>query len=1124
MTHPVERYLTSMGEIRRTGAAVPETSYYGSLETLINDVGSELSPRVRAVLTLRDEGAGLPDGGLFTADQIGGTPEDPLAHVLPARGVVEVKSPDRTVTDVAEGEQVRRYAAKYGQVLVTNYREFLLVAADPGGVRNLEYFELADDAPAFWSLTGQPHDLADGRRDELVDFLKRVMLWPAPIREPSDLAWILASYAREGLRRVESSYLGTLEQVREALENALGVDFRGERGDHFFQSTLVQTLFYGIFSAWVLWHREDPERSDRFDWRLAEWTLRVPMIRALFEHVATASRVQALGLTEILVWASATLNRVDRAAFFERFEEDRAVQYFYEPFLEAFDPELRKELGVWYTPPEVVRYMVERVDRVVREELNIPDGLADDRVVVLDPCCGTGAYLVEVLDRIGTTLRERGEGALVGAALRRAASERVFGFEILPAPFVVAHLQLGLLLHHQDRGSERHRVGVYLTNALTGWGAEEDEELPLPMPELAEERDAADHVKRDERVLVVLGNPPYNGFAGMGMAEERDLVMPYRKTDRAPAPQGQGLNDLYVRFYRMAERRITEMTGRGVVCFISNYSWLDGLSFTGMRERFIDAFDRIWIDSLNGDKYRTGKLTPEGDPDPSIFSTERNREGIQVGTAIGTLVRREDHEQTREVLFRDFWGRRKAEDLLEALETDEPAYETLEPEAELGFPFRPLATGAGYLLWPALPDLLPVLFPGVKTSRDEFLVDIDYEVLERRVQVYFDPAVSDAEMQRLCPRVMQSTARFDAPGIRKTLQERGYRPGYIVRYAYRPLDVRWLYWEPETKLLDEKRADYKAQVVGGNVWLVSQQKPRRTWSPPQVVTSLGCIDLMDRSASLIPQTLMPGTRIDLFTGETDGAAPHANLSASATTYLQGRRAGATHLLCHALATLHAPEYAAENAGALRQDWPRVPLPKGREVLLAGSELGEELVRLLDPERSAPGVTEGAIREELKVLGVVRRTDEGELEEADLALTARWGYVGSRGAIMPGRGKTETRDYTPDERTAIVGGARELDLSEGQAMALLGERTVDVYLNGVACWSNVPERVWAYTLGGYPVIKKWLSYRERDVLDRPLKLDEVRYVTEMIRRVAAILLLGPALDAHYAAVKEATVLP
>ena len=223
--------------------------------------------------------------------------------------------------------------------------------------------------------------------------------------------------------------------------------FEGEKGQHFFLATLVQTLFYGVFSSWVLWCRENWSRPDaKFQWHDAAWTLHVPMIASLFDQIATPQRLKPLGIDEVLDKAGIVLNRVDRPAFFSKFEQEHAVQYFYEPFLKAYDPELRKELGVWYTPPEVVQYQVERVDRVLREELNIADGLADENVVILDPCCGTGAYLVETLKRIHKTLQEKGRSALTAQKLKKAASERVFGFEILPAPFVISHLQIGLML------------------------------------------------------------------------------------------------------------------------------------------------------------------------------------------------------------------------------------------------------------------------------------------------------------------------------------------------------------------------------------------------------------------------------------------------------------------------------------------------------------------------------------------------------------------------------------------------------------------------------------------------------------------------------------------------------
>ena len=310
------------------------------------------------------------------------------------------------------------------------------------------------------------------------------------------------------------------------------------------------------------------------------------------------------------------------------------MPYFYEPFLEAFDPALRKQLGVWYTPAEVVRYMVARVDRALKDDLGIADGLAADNVYVLDPCCGTGAYLAETLKRIAANLEERGPDALTGARVKQAATQRVFGFEIMPAPFVVAHLQVGLTMQALDAplsedGAER--AGVFLTNALTGWEKEElgpGHAVQLHMqliPELEEERDRAQQVKQDTPVLVILGNPPYNGFASMAVGEEEELKQAYKTTNKVKKPEGRGLNDPYVRFFRMAERRIAEKTGRGIVCFISNYSWLDGQSFTGMRERYLEAFDAIRIDCLNGDKYKTGKTTPMVHPTPVSSPRRKTR-------------------------------------------------------------------------------------------------------------------------------------------------------------------------------------------------------------------------------------------------------------------------------------------------------------------------------------------------------------------------------------------------------------------------------------------------------------------------------------------------------------------
>ena len=797
---------------------------------------------------------------------------------------------------------------------------------------------------------------------------------------------------------------------------------------------------------------------------------------------------------EVLDWTSSALDRVDREAFFARFNEGEAVPYFYEPFLEAFDPELRKQLGVWYTPSEVVRYMVARVDRALKEDLGIPDGLAAENVYVLDPCCGTGAYLAEVLRRIAGHLQGRGLGALTGSRVKRAALERVYGFEIMPAPFVVAHLQVGLTMSELDaRLADQERPGVFLTNALTGW--EPRTTKPLPFPELEEERDRAEQVKQDTPILVILGNPPYNGFAGMAVDEERELSEAYRSTRRVRRPEGQGLNDLYIRFFRMAERRIAEKTGQGVVCFISNYSWLDGLSFTGMRERYLEAFDAVRIDCLNGDKYRTGKVAPDGSPDPSIFSTEGDPVGIQVGTAIATLVRKADHIPADKVGFRHLWGQDKREELLESSEAEPDAlYDNIEPVLPLGLPFASATVSKGWFDWPALPDLFPKSFAGVVTGRDRFLLDTDLDRLKARVADYFNPDLSHEEIARRYPGVMKTTARFDARGVRDALLKRGGPDeGGFVRHAYRPFDNRWLYWEKDTKLLDEKRADYRPHVFDGNMWLVAQKRSSQEWFPGPVISHIAGKKLTDFAATCFP-TWLHDESIGI-----GGAEHRPNLSGKAQRYLDRLGLGVEDLFHHVLATLHDPVYREKNAGALRLEWPRLPLPgwpDGKaegEALAESAERGRELATLLDPDTPVPGVTEPPLRPEIAAIAVPATVDGRNMAGEDFAVTAGWGHYGSGDAVMPGQGRIVERAFTREERAAL-----------GDSLSALGETTFDIHLNDRAFWRNVPASVWTYRLGGYLVLKKWLSYRERAVLDRPLKPEEVQYFTDTGRRIGGIL--------------------
>ena len=808
-----EEFFESVRRVRALGAGTPETAYYPALHTLFERVGSSLSPKVLALSQLANTGAGSPDFGLFAASQV--QKGEPRKGQMPERGVVEVKPVADDSLFKSTPAQLTKYYDAYGLVLVTNLRAFQLVGPDVNGTATrLEAFAVAETATDFWSLIQTPEKSAKAIGLAFVEYLRRALAQNVALVQPKDVAWFLASYARDALARVDAAGdLPALKTVRTALEDALGITFDEEKGDHFFRSTLVQTLFYGLFSAWVIWARATPRMPPRFDWRSAGWSLHVPFVQTLFQQLTSPQHIKQLDLVEVLDWTGNTLNRIDAAEFLKRFDQGEAVQYFYEPFLEAFDPKLRKQFGVWYTPAEIVDYMVARVDRALKDELDIADGLADERVYVLDPCCGTGGFVNAVLRRIRANLENHGLGDALADRMRDAAQKRVFGFEIMPAPFVVAH----------------------------------------------------------------------------------------------------------------------------------------SLSCPGMRERYLETFDSIAIDCLNGDKYKTGKKTPEGLPDPSIFSTPANREGIKVGTAIATLVRKKDHKPSKTVAFRHLWGTAKRETLAATAEAEPTTlYEHLTPSLPLRLQFMPADVGAGYFEWPRLPELLPVSFAGVKTSRDEFLIDVDRGALEKRIEQYFDLKVSNADLTKAYPALMNSSSRYDPAETRKSLIGRKHALGSLVRYAYRPSDVRWAYWDPDTKLLDEKRPEFFGNAGFENRFLTAGERNRMgVFYKPQSISVLGDHHLVESNVAIFPATV-----------RQDSQNLEPNVAKSLKKELGDRGISSRQLFDHILASLNAPTYEISYIDALRIDWPRIPFPGELEVFASSAELGAILSALLDAEIDVDGVRHG----------------------------------------------------------------------------------------------------------------------------------------------------------------------
>jgi hypothetical protein len=1161
-----------------------EATFYPAIQRLLAAVldARQLPFEVRVNTSQRRTAGGtdLPDLALY----------DGAGDYVVVYG--EVKTPGVELAELAAStereDQIGRYLARVGVVLLSNVRAFALLTVDPewrgdGPVppERRRLLDVVDLWPSASSLTlGRAPDLEAATA--LAELVETAVTEFAPIAEPESLARILARQARRAKAGLPEKFSQAVQPLLDDFAEALGLTFEGSEGEEFLRSSLIQTAFYGLFASWTLWHHApvEPRTTRReFHWRDLGEYLKIPFLGALFHEFRHPVRLRELGLAPHLDRAAATLHRVDEERFFGRFAmpevvtapggaespATHAILYFYEPFLEAFDPELRKELGVWYTPPEIVRYQVRKVDRLLRDELGCKRGFADPRVVVLDPCCGTGAYLIEVLRAVAEQLQSEGAGAALPSRLLAAFRDRILGFEILTAPFVVAQLQLYLML--SDLGvepDEAHRPAIFLTNALTGWDG--PEQLKLRFPELQQEHDAAQRVKREQKIIVVLGNPPYNRFVGAPMAEEQELADHYKGIRRGPPDKKTGkraqeglselytrfgirkhlLDDLYLRFFRLAEIRIGVEAEYGVVSFISNSSYLAGRSHPLMRASLLRSFDRVWIDDLNGDKYRTGKVIPRGLPgagtsDQSVFTTAQDPRGIQVGTAISTFLkerRAEGEERRARVEHRDFWGMSaaKRQALLVALELDElpdeereklaalpegpREYEVVEPAASNRWRLLPGASTGGYDDWPALDELFPKVFMGVHTGKDSGVIAFDRAELEERFNLYFDRAVGDDAVRSVAPALMTAANEFTDPSaFRRAMQEdlEAYRPTERVKdYLYRPLDGRVIWYDTARRVFDDTDRrwsgclvqrygeDFARSIDVGNSFLctVSQARRRSEWRPV-LAQSLIDLHLADRGASVFPQRVEPAPRKpDLYSEQGDDE-PVANLARGCWQALRTTwsvEGGLSDLeafrivldLFHlTLAVAHAPQYQLDHQDALAHDWIHLPIPKDRGTFLAVAALGAQVAALLDPLVDASSVLDDVLGGDRRTLAVPATLDEGAMRDSDLVVTVSY-FGAARGGWS---------ERAPREKEA--------------SHAAWGETTGDLHLNDTAYLANVPEGVWRYELGGYPVIKKWLGYRDaKRRPGRPLTLDELDHLRGMVHRIAALLVLHERLDRAY----------
>ncbi|MFO7651088.1 MAG: type ISP restriction/modification enzyme, partial [bacterium] len=558
-----------------------------------------------------------------------------------------------------------------------------------------------------------------------------------------------------------------------------------------FADMYAQTVCYGLFAG--ICNAEFPQTFAREN-AADNLPATNPFLRRLFHHIVGPdlhSKVR-----EDIERIVFLLKHADIAAilkdFGKRTRQEDPVVHFYETFLAQYDPKLRKSRGVYYTPEPVVSYIVRSVDHLLKEKFGKKEGLADPSVIVLDPACGTGTFLYSVIKLIHERVEAKGQYGAWNSYVRNSLLPRIFGFELLMAPYAVAHLKLGLLL--KDTGydfSGDERLGVYLTNTLEEAAKKSD---ILFAEYISEEANAATEVKKDKPVMVVLGNPPYSGISA-NMNEWIDDMLhgrlegpgggaDYYSADGKPLGERKvWLQDDYVKFVRWSQWRL-ERTGAGIHAYISNHGYLDNPTFRGMRQQLTTTYNTLYLLDLHGNVARKERC-PDGSKDENVFD-------IQQGVAIGIFMRSESTDKAS-VQHSELWGQRQ--DKYRALavgSTRQTSWTTLRPRKPYYF-FVPRndELEAEYSAYWSIAAAMPTNSVGMVTARDGLNVHWDPETAFATVKEFAGLTVEDARDRFSLGKDVQS---WSVAAAQKDILDHGLSKRFVRPMLYRPFDIRHMYY------------------------------------------------------------------------------------------------------------------------------------------------------------------------------------------------------------------------------------------------------------------------------------------------------------------------------------------
>lgn len=792
-----------------------------------------------------------------------------------------------------------------------------------------------------------------------------------PIKTAKELALKLAQAARHIEQVIptvynqeqEDGYLHTLlKSFQRELLPSLKLSSDNEK-DYSFADIYAQTIAYALFTARVFGHVRD-KRAGRtketlFD-RESAWQQLPetnPFLRKLFKDVSKRS-AEELGdeligaIADIFVILRATKMDAILSDFEMKMNREDIVIRFYEDFLAAYKPQMRERRGVYYTPEPVVSYMVRSVDILVKEKFNKPLGLADPEVMILDPACGTGTFLLWICKLIyqrfqesPATLTEGLEDKSWSGYVKERLLPRIFGFELLMSPYAIAHLKIGLFLeetgYQVDSGK---RLGIYLINTLEDITLrDETQQLTLNIPQMeqliAEEAKAGARIKKQEPIMVVIGNPPYSGHSENNNPWIKELVNNYYFVDGKPLGEKnpKWLQDDYVKFIRFAQWRI-DKSGQGILAFISNHGFLDNPTFRGMRQHLINSFDGVYIYDLHGNSKKK-ETDIDGGKDENVFD-------IQQGVSITLAIKGED----KYINHAHLYGLREYKyNVLTENTVNTTDFNEVEPKSEF-YLLIPQNNDlfAEYQQYFKIIDIMPVNSVGIVTARDKLTIQDSPEDIWNIVTDFVNLDIEEARNKY---NLGEDARDWKVNLAQDDLRNHQDNKNIIVPILYRPFDTKFTYYTGKSRgfICMPRPEVMKNMLLGDNLALITSRLTKgETFKHTQVTNKIVEVICMSPKTSnngfVFPLYLYPDTNKPKELQQKK----RPNFSEDFVKKIElnlGYLPTPETIFYYIYAIFHSPTYRTRYAEFLKIDFPRVPLTSDNNLFCQLAEYGEQLVAL-----------------------------------------------------------------------------------------------------------------------------------------------------------------------------------